>query len=308
MSQTTHDQSESGHRRPRRWRLSWSAVITAVIFIAGVGVLLYPTASQWIYQYRQSLLIENFAQESNNSDPPAEEQIEAARQYNQALRFGASVEADHRLPTGSGDIDDDSLQYGSLLDLDGTGIMGRIRVPAADVDLPIYHSTSDDVLLKGVGHLEGTSLPVGGIGTHTVLTGHRGLANALMFTNLDKVQVGDTFTLEIFNEVLTYQVNSIRVVDPDQTESLRIDQDKDLATLITCTPLGINSQRILVTGERVWPTPQKDIDEAGQASGLPRFPWWILGMAASIAAGTVLIWRSGYPPKPRPKHEPVSTA
>jgi sortase A len=177
--------------------------------------------------------------------------------------------------------------------------MARLRIPAIDVDLPIYHGTSDATLLKGVGHLEGTSLPVGGEGTHSVLTGHRGLASATLFTNLDKVKEGDTFTIEVLDQVLTYQVIRTQVVDPSDTASLRATAGEDLVTLVTCTPLGINSQRILVTGERITPTPQEDLDAAGSVPDIPGFPWWAAGLAAGVVLVGVFVWRAGYPRTPR---------
>ena len=177
--------------------------------------------------------------------------------------------------------------------------MARLKVPAADIDLPIYHGTDDETLLRGLGHLEGTSLPVGGQGQRTVVTGHRGLAEARMFTDLDKVQVGDTFTFEVFGEVLTYRVFDKKVVNPEETEALRSEPGRDLATLVTCTPLGINTHRILVTGERVYPTPQRDIDAAGAAPDIPGFPWWALGLLGGVSLIGLYIWRSGYPPRPK---------
>lgn len=280
----------------RRWRLSWSALAIVLVLLTGTGILLYPSISSWIYQYNQSKILDRLVTDIQAVDPPGAEQLELARRYNQALQFGAQVEADHRLPTGFGINGDESLNYTDILSANPEGIMGRIRFPVADVDLPIYHGTSDEVLLKGIGHLEGTSLPVGGRGTHAVLTGHRGLADAIMFTNLDRVKKGDRFTLEIFGQVLTYQVFSVVVVAPDNTESLRADPDKDLVTLITCTPLGINSHRILVTGERIIPTPVADVEQAGKTSDLPSFPWWVLVIGAVLVCSLVFLWRSGRVP------------
>ena len=289
----------SRHGVRPRWAMPWSALAIVLIMLTGLTLLLYPTAASWIYQYNQANILEDARNRVERADPPGAEQIALAHRYNDALRFGAQVEADHRLPTGFGVSSDSSLNYHDILNVTDEGIMGRIRVPVADVDLPIYHGTTDEVLLKGSGHLEGTSLPVGGIGTHTVITGHRGLADAAMFTHLDRVKEGDTFTFEIFNEVLTYQVIDIRVVEPQDTESLRADPENDLATLITCTPLGINSHRILVTGERIIPTPVSDIENAGKRSGLPRFPWWLVILATAVVISVAFVWKSGYPPRPR---------
>ena len=160
--------------------------------------------------------------------------------------------------------------------------MGRIQIPSINVDLPIYHGAADKTLLEGIGHLEGTALPVGGAGTHAVLTGHRGLASATMFTNLNRVKVGDEFTVSSFGEVLTYRVFRTQVVDPDQTRSLAPVAGKDLVTLVTCTPLGINSQRIFVTGIRVTPTSEQAQRSATSKPDIPGFPWWAPVLLAVI--------------------------
>ncbi|WP_372457104.1 class C sortase [Microbacterium allomyrinae] len=179
-----------------------------------------------------------------------------------------------------------------MLRADETGLMARIKIPSIGVDLPISHGTSDATLAKGVGHLEGTALPVGGASTHSVLTGHRGLADAELFTNLDRVVVGDTFTIETFGEVLTYEVTETQVVSPDQTETLYPQRGVDLVTLVTCTPLGINTHRILVTGERILPTPVRDLDAAGQRPDIPGFPWWALGASGAVVVAGAYVWFS----------------
>ena len=243
-------------------------------------------------------------------DPPSAEQTRSAHQYNKALNSGAVLEANQRLPTGKGKTTNSGLNYDTLLRTDTTSVMARIRISAIGVDLPVYHGTSDETLLGGIGHLQGTSLPVGGVGTHSILTGHRGLATAAMFTDLNLVKVGDTFSISVFDHVLTYRVISSTVIEPDMTESLRPMADKDLVTLVTCTPLGINSQRILVTGERVSPTPVSDV-AAARVRPDPGFPWW----AVWFGAGTLMVllhaWRSGYPPRPPARTatvEPVGAA
>jgi sortase family protein len=258
-------------------------------------LFLYPSISAWIVQYNQSQVIAQYEGSVGRADPSADEQLALARRYNDALSAGAVLEANANVPTGDGTSGDDSLDYDSILTADGTGLMARLKVPAADIDLPIYHGTSDDTLLKGLGHLEGTSLPVGGQGQRTVITGHRGLAEARMFTDLDKVEPGDTFTFEVFGEVLTYSVIDKKVVEPEETEALRAEPGRDLATLVTCTPLGINTHRILITGERVYPTPQKDVDAAGAAPEIPGFPWWAVGLLGGVSLIGVYVWRSGYP-------------
>lgn len=282
----------------RRWRFPVLASVAALVAWFGMCVALYPTVASWFSQYDQSRLVTNYSTEvATGISPSVTEQLKEAHEYNDALNAGAVLEADHRLPTGDGTSNNETLDYTKILTTDSTGMMARIKIPSIDVDLPVYHGTSDATLAEGIGHLEGTSLPVGGVGTHSVLTGHRGLATATLFTNLNKVQVGDTFTIEVLDQVLTYQVFDTKVVDPDQTESLRPVEGKDLVTLVTCTPLGINSQRILVTGERITPTPQKDVEAAGKAPDIPGFPWWAVALVGGTALVGVYIWRSGYPPK-----------
>lgn len=147
--------------------------------------------------------------------------------------------------------EDDHNHYESILSVDGSDVMGSIQIPSVKITLPIYHGTSDSVLEVGAGHLEGSSLPIGGTGTHAVITGHRGLPSAKLFTDLDKVVEGDYVVIHILNETLTYQVNQIRIVEPSEIEQLKIEPDKDQLTLVTCTPYGINTHRILITGQRV---------------------------------------------------------
>ncbi|WP_280527857.1 class C sortase [Actinomyces trachealis] len=288
----------------RKWRLSWLAVTTAVLAVTGMLLFSYPTAAAWVSQYNQSKIVTNYESQVALAKPAAAEQLTRAHEYNQALSVGAVLEANHNVPTGDGTSSDQTLNYAKMLDANGAGLMARLRINKIDLDLPIYHGTSEETLLTGLGHLEGTSLPVGGASTRTVVTGHRGLANATMFTNLDKVEVGDTFTFEVFGDVITYRVFDKKVVDPEETESLRAVEGKDLATLVTCTPLGINTHRILVTGERITPTPAKDVEAKGKAPDIPGFPWWIVLDLTGITVVGLYVWRAGYPPKLRRRRRP----
>lgn len=294
-----------GGRRPaldqsaRRsgWRFPVGALLVALVALIGVGILSYPATASWFSQYNQSKLVGDYGhQVKNGTDPTAAQELTLAHAYNDALDSGAQVEANQRIPSGSGTSSNSRLDYWKMLAAVPTGVMARLRIPSIHADLPIYHGTSDDTLQHGVGHLEGTSLPVGGVGTHAVLTGHRGLASATLFTNLDQVSAGDTFTIEVFGEVLAYRVVTTQVVDPDQTESLRPQAGRDLVTLVTCTPLGINSQRILVTGERLLPTPRSAIRQTVSGVG---FPWWIVWLSAAVAVAGIYVWRAGYRPAAR---------
>jgi len=268
--------------------------------------LLYPTAAAWVSQYNQSNVTR--LQTTRNSElalSARESAIEEADAYNRVLQSGALLESGANLATGTGslavgtaaiegDAGTQPLNYWDILKTNPTGAMARLRIDSIDLDLPIYHGTSDETLLQGVGHLQGTSLPVGGVGTRAVLTGHRGLSSATMFTNLNQVKEGDLFTIEVMGEVLAYRVFAIEVVDPDDTEEIRPDPNRDLVTLVTCTPLGINSQRILVTGERVTPTPKAALDEAGGPPLIPRFPWWVAVYLGVTVLNWLAFWRAGF--------------
>jgi sortase A len=265
------------------WRLPVVPLAIALVCLLGVLVLLYPSAANWFSDYEQSTKIDDYTAKSHEVSPADRaEQLLAAQLYNEQLFGTASVEANERLPRAAPSSADDD--YSTLLATDSNGLMGRLRIPTIDVDLPIYHGTSDEVLGRGLGHLEGTALPVGGEGTHSVLTGHRGLATAELFTRLNEVVVGDTFTVEVTGEVLVYQVVDTQVVEPDKTQTLYPVAGDDLVTLVTCTPLGINSHRILVTAERVLPTPPEEIAASGRNAAGAGFPWWMLGAAGALAA------------------------
>lgn len=285
------DDSPSVRRRQRRPKVF--AVIVASVTWLGMCLLIYPMTASWVSQLNQSKVVSDYDNrtDSHQQTTSIAQQLADAHRYNDALKTGASVEANHNKPTGQG-ASTSTLDYNQLLRIDSSGVMGRIRIPSINVDLPIYHGTDDATLLKGIGHLQGTSLPVGGDGTHAVLTGHRGLANATMFTNLNEVRVGDTFTITVLGETLTYRVVSSVVVQPGQTEALRAEAGKDLVTLVTCTPLGINTQRILVTGERVLPTPPSDVAVAHRKPDIPGFPWWAVVFLGGTAGLGVYVWRA----------------
>ena len=276
---------------PRRRRVGVSGWITAIAWVLGVAILLYPTAAAWIFQYNQSSLVGFYHDEVAEADPDVTAQLRNAHAYNEALSSGALLEAGGNVPVGSGQSRDSAaLPYADQL-ITPSGMMARLLIPAIDLDLPIYHGTDDDTLMNGLGHLEGTSLPVGGASTRSVITGHRGLASARMFTDLDKVKQGDTFTLETLDQVLVYRVNDIRVVDPDDTATLHQIPGEDLVTLITCTPLGVNTHRILITGERITPTPLTEIEAAGKPSTAVGFPWWLVQFLSAVALGAAyVVW------------------
>lgn len=289
----------------RRWVFSGLALFACITALAGLMLGLYPSTAAWFNAREQAKLVDLYDSKIENATPlSAEQLLELAHRYNDRLTVGAALDPWTNVPRGAGKEDGDGMAYKDQLRADGTDVMARIRIPSIDVDLPIYHGTSDDTLKKGAGHLEGTSLPVGGPGTHSVITAHRGLADATMFTNLNKVGVGDRFTIEVMGEVLTYEVRETRVVNPEDTRFLQTQDERDLVTLVTCTPLGINTQRILVTAERVTPTPQSDIDAARQASQVG-FPWWAVIFAVGFSLIALFFWRSGYMIPPKKKESDI---
>ena len=220
-----------------------STILFTLAFLAGLSLLLYPTVSDYWNSIHASKAVADYSNEVNSlTEAQYDEILAAAKAYNQSL---LSREDGFSL------TDEQKEQYESLLDVGGVGIMGYIEIPNINLSLPIYHGTEDSVLQIGVGHLEWSSLPVGGEGTHCVLSGHRGLPSAKLFTNLDQLVEGDTFVLRVLDEVLTYQVDQIRIVEPDDTDALQIEEGKDLCTLVTCTPYGINTHRLLVRGHRI---------------------------------------------------------
>lgn len=282
--------------QPRRWRMPWGNALIGLIAFVGVLVMLYPSVASWLSQYNQSLLIEDM-DVVVDAGPPARllRELEKAHEYNDALVGGrAVVSPESNIPLGA-DASPEGFTYRELLRATEDGLMARLRIPSIQVDLPIYHGTTDDVLARGVGHLEGTSLPVGGTSQHSVLTAHRGLPSATLFDNLNQVKLGETFTIEVFGEVLTYQVIETQTILPDETQALVPRYGEDLVTLVTCTPLGINTHRYLVTGERVTPTPIKDVEKAGTKPDIPGFPWWLVWVSAAAAGYVALIVVGGLP-------------
>lgn len=222
---------------------AFSTIILILVFLAGLSLLLYPTVSDYWNSLHQSRAITQYAEQVAELDNDVYEQLWAdAHSYNQALLD----KADRYEMT-----DEEQAEYESLLNVSGNGIIGYIEISKIGCSLPIYHGTDEAVLQIAVGHIEGSSLPVGGESTHAVLSGHRGLPSAKLFTDLDKLATGDTFVLRILDETLTYEVDQILIVEPYEMNALEIEEGKDYCTLVTCTPYGINTHRLLVRGHRV---------------------------------------------------------
>ena len=220
-----------------------STIVLVILLLIGLSLLLYPTVSDYWNSFHQTRAIATYAENVAALDNASYDAIwDAARQYNQNLlsRSNSFLLSEEQ-----------KAEYESLLDISGQGVMGYIEIPEIDVSLPIYHGTEDPVLQVAIGHLEWSSLPVGGESTHCVLSGHRGLPSAKLFTNLDKLREGDTFLLRVLDEILTYEVDQILIVEPQDTAALEIVEGQDYCTLVTCTPYGINTHRLLVRGHRI---------------------------------------------------------
>lgn len=227
-------------------------ILLVLLLTCGLGLLLYPSVSNWWNEMHSSRSVASYQDAISTIDPELKAKYWAdAKEYNDSLIGNPS-----RLKIRD-DLSAMEL-YNSILDFDTGGMMGYVSIPSIEVSIPIYHGTEDNVLQVAVGHLEGTSMPIGGPGTHVALSGHTGLPSAELFTHLTDVVVGDTFILYILDEKMTYQVDQILVVLPTEMESLAIDKDKDECTLITCTPYGVNTHRLLVRGHRI-----ANADEAG---------------------------------------------
>lgn len=224
-------------------KIKISIIVLILIFLTGLSLLLYPTVSNCWNLLHQSRAIVEYSSQVEELDEELYEKIwEKAVQYNQDL-------ADR--PDRFEMTEEEKQEYERLLNVSGNGIMGYIEIPAIDCSLPVYHGTNEAVLQTSIGHLEGSSLPTGGKGTHCVVSGHRGLPSARLFTDLDKLKEGDLFILKVLDRTLTYEVDQILTVDPYDMEALEIDPQADYCTLVTCTPYGINTHRLLVRGHRV---------------------------------------------------------
>lgn len=227
----------------KKWMSRLMTLLIVVVFVAGLSFLLYPTVSNLWNQAHQSRAIATYTEQVEKLDDSSnKEMLKAARKYNKELL----KKADHWKLSKK-----DKKKYESLLDVSGTGIMGYIEIPKIACSLPVYHGTDEGALQIAIGHLEGSSLPVGGKSSHCVLSGHRGLPSARLFTDLDQMEEGDTFILNILGHKLAYEVDQIKVVLPEKMSDLEIQEGKDLCTLVTCTPYGINTHRLLVRGHRV---------------------------------------------------------
>ncbi|WGD36933.1 class C sortase [Lysinibacter sp. HNR] len=284
----THRRTVAPSRLQSRSPL-WQRISLLLATILGLSVTLYPTAATWFTDTAQGGTLDAFANLAEHLPNDEKQRIlDAAHDYNESLPQG-ELRDPYSLPNNtsspSSDVTDD---YFKQLNLEGIDVMARVRIPSINVDIPTYHGTSMETLDRGSGHILGSSLPVGGEGTHSVITAHAGLPHARMFTDLPRVKKGETFSVTVLDEVLTYRVDQITVVEPHDISNLTITPGKDYLTLITCTPLHINSHRLLIRGERI-PTPVGD-PQLVSAQYQSAFPWWILIFVGLSAGAAVLLF------------------
>lgn len=262
-------------------------VFRGVGYLIAFSLILYPVVSNYVNQLHSTTIATDYEQEvSHLSENLENEMIEQAREYNKSL-IGISSFIDPFSDTEGIQTEDDV--YNNLLKIDDTGMMGYIDIPKLDIVLPVYHGISEKVLQSGVGHLPNTSLPVGGESSHAVLSGHRGLANAKIFTDLNKMEMGDVFYIKVLHHTFAYQVDQILTVLPSETDALQIEKGKDYVTLVTCTPYAVNTHRLLVRGTRI---PYEEAKKVDEEVGLHRtIPFYMIVLIGGIAA-VVIIWIS----------------
>ncbi|WP_356921643.1 class C sortase, partial [uncultured Dubosiella sp.] len=241
---------------------NWSTVLLVMMFTVGLSLLLYPTVADWWNKMYASHINDLYAENvSKLSDEEYEEILRKAKAYNEELL----METNRFHPS-----DEMHEDYEKNLNVSKNGVMGVVKIPSLRVNLPIYHGVEESTLQDAIGHIEGSSLPIGGESTHTIVSGHRGLPSAKLFTDLDQMEVGDYFMFVVLDDTYTYQVDQIKIVEPNDFTYLQIEEGKDLATLQTCTPYGINTHRLLVRGHRVDNLPDDFVNARSEAVLLNR--------------------------------------
>lgn len=284
------DAPRKGGRKPAgKRKVSVSTIVVSIILVIGLGIMAYPSISDWWNSYHQSRAIQSYVQTVAETDPKViKKMLDDANAYNKRL-----LKNDNRYNM----TDEQRTEYNSLLNLDGTGMMGYVNIPSIGVNLPVYHGVDETHLQVAVGHIEGSSLPVGGKGTHTVVSAHRGLPSAKLFSELDRLTEGDIFTFTVLDQTITYEVDQIRIVEPSNLTDLALEQDKDYATLVTCTPYGVNTHRMLVRGHRI-----KNLEERSQIpAGAVQIPSYIAVLAVAIPLlfvyllGALIFYRHRHP-------------
>lgn len=282
--------SRARRRRARSWELR--RVLTVLTAAVGVAVLLYPSAAAWFSDRSHAEQVNAYVHETGSLPEETRKRMLAeARGYNANLPGGPLRDPYTLEPDGSlTAVGGGSQAYRKVLGGLPGAMMARVQIPRIGVDLPVFHGTEEETLTHGVGHLFGSALPVGGTGTHSVLTTHSGLVDATLFTDLEELEEGDTFSVTVLDEQLHYRVDRISAVEPGDTLALRPEEGRDFLTLVTCTPIGVNSHRLLVRGERIDSPAESEKTDVQLDSGtqFPGFPFWALGVPAATAAAILL--------------------
>lgn len=267
-----------------------TTITICIMFLAGLSLLLYPFVSNQWNTYRQKKLISSYDEQISQKEEAGE--IDYNKEWSEAMAYNEallpSILPDSFAVAEASEEDDE--EYMSSLNLNGDGMMGYVEIPKIDVKVPVYHTTEKEVLEKAAGHLEGSSLPVGGESTHSVISAHRGLPSAKLFTDLDKLEKGDHFLISVLDDTLCYEVDKISVVEPTETDGLAVEEGQDFVTLLTCTPYGVNSQRLLVRGHRV-PFEEVEMEEApkGLLGGSSFYTNYLLWVVVGLAVTGIFI-------------------
>lgn len=280
-----------------------------VIIVLGFGVFLYPTAADWFSRLNHNNEITGYQQSLGGlSEEARSEALMIADEYNSRMPDGP-LRDPFAYESANADSDAGYVAYENLLKVSASGVIGRIQFAELGIDLPIYHGTDDEVISKGAGHLYGSSLPVGGPSTHSVLTAHSGLPTASLFTSLHDVEIGDEFWIEVLGEKHWYRVENTAVVEPNDLSEMQIIKNKDYVTLFTCTPVGVNSHRFLVRGERIEAPPA--VAGSIQSEVVAGFPWWVLILLGGTGTAAWLLFRQGQsrndssPPEVSSEHQMI---
>ena len=270
-------------RNPATKNWTWQRLVIVCTAVIGIGILLYPTAAAWFSDRVHATEISGYVDSVKDLTPQTQSDLlEKAHQFNAELPSGplrdpySLNDKGEQAVIGAG-----SEAYKKLLAVGPGDMMGRINIPSIHADLPIFHGTDEDTLAKGAGHLFGSALPVGGNSTHSVLTAHSGFVTATLFDHLNEITQGDTFSISVLNQTIYYKVDQIKTVLPEQTEDLRKVEGKDYVTLVTCTPKGINTHRLLVRGERIDPPTTDNTQTMPSQATDPGFPWWALTLTTA---------------------------
>ncbi len=276
-------------KKKKKKKISITNILLILIMLAGIGILAYPSVSDWWNSMHATQAIAGYVEAVENMTKEEKEAIFAkAKEYNDSLPNGVNFNIS----------EEQYAEYASILDITGTGIMGYIQIQSIGVNLPVYHGVDEGILQIAVGHIPGSSFPIGGERTHAVMSGHRGLPSAKLFSDLDKLSEGDVFTVTVLDETFTYMIDQIRIVLPEETDELAIVDDKEYATLVTCTPYGVNSHRMLMRGHRI-----ANIDGKATPADAVRIPTYMVIPAVGIPllfivlAGMLIYYRKKKPGK-----------